>query len=85
MLPTPLSIADNSCQYVGIVILGFLYVAKRLRVYVRSEGCDDKVRGRRVPGCGRARFKVNGRDYSPPRGHRGRGFNVLVINGMTGK
>ena len=54
-------------------------------MYVRSEGCDDKVRGRRVRGCGRARFKVNGRDYSPPRGSRGRGFNILVINGMTGE
>jgi hypothetical protein len=28
---------------------------------------------------------VNGRDYSPPRGSRGRGFNIVVIDGMTGK
>lgn len=51
---------------------------------MRSEGCDDKVRGRRVPGCGRARFRVGRRDYSPRRGHSGRGFNIVVINGMTG-
>ena len=62
-----------------------LCVVRRMRVYVRSEGCDDKIRGRRVSRCGRARFRVNGRDYSPPRGSRGRGFNIVVIDGMTGK
>ncbi len=67
----------------------FPCVAKRLRVYVRSVGCDDRVRVRgrlrRVSGCGRARFRVGRRDYSPSRGHRGRGFNIVVIDGMTGK
>ena len=71
----------GSCNVCNV----FLCLVRRLRVYVRSEGCDDKVRGRRVSGCGRARFRVNGRDYSPSRGSRGRGFNIIVIDGMTGK
>lgn len=49
-----------------------------LKVFIRSEGCDDPGI---TPGtCGNAYIKVNGKDYSPHI----RGHNVVVISAITG-
>ena len=48
-------------------------------IHIRSEGCDDP--GRKPRTCGFAYIEVNGKDYSP----RLRGYNVVVVDGATGK
>ena len=48
---------------------------------VESQGFVDKKRGRTLYGRSRAIITVNGRDYSTHR----RGFNVVVLNGRSGK
>lgn len=54
---------------------GFVYVT------VRSEGFEDRKKGRMLAGRARAYIKVNGKERSLRR----RGFNVVVINGKTGQ
>ena len=49
-----------------------------VRVFIRSEGCEDL--GITANTCGIAYIKVNGKDYSPHI----RGHNVVVINAITG-
>ena len=55
--------------------------AEYLRVKLESQGFVDKKRGRTLYGRSRAYIRVNGRDYSLHK----RGFNVIVINRLTGK
>ena len=52
-----------------------------VRVRVESQGYVDKKSGRTLYGRSRAYIRVNGRDYSLHR----RGFNLVVLNGRTGK
>ena len=64
---------------VVIILLHFAGHADIRKVaYIRSEGCDDTgARG----SCGLATITVDGKDYSK----RGRGYNVVVLNGDSGK
>ena len=71
----------SCCQcYKNILVnrLSFSYLSV-LRIFVRSEGCDDP--GIPQDSCGKAVIKVNGRDYSK----HGRGHNVVVVNYDTGR
>lgn len=47
-------------------------------IHIKSEGCDDPQRPENT--CGFAYITVNRRDYSL----RGRGYNVVVVDGTTG-
>ncbi|XP_028417594.1 eosinophil peroxidase-like [Dendronephthya gigantea] len=51
--------------------------SRRIRIYIRSEGCRD----RRRTGSGRAFIRINGIDYS----RHSNGYNIVVINGRTGR
>ena len=60
-------------------MLSFVLVVLFLDIHIRSEGCNDT---RITPGTrGVAYIKVNGKDYSP----HGRGHNVVIVDGNTGK
>ena len=48
-----------------------------LEIFIKSEGCNDPG----ISGCGRSVIRVNGRDHSLHR----RGYNVVVVNAITGK
>ena len=48
-------------------------------IHIKSEGCDDPNRPENT--CGFAYITVNRRDYSLC----GRGYNVVVVDGTTGK
>ena len=56
---------------------GLCLVGKIAKIFVRSEGCNDRGKYR---GCGRAYIKVNGKDYSIHK----RGYNIVVLNAFTG-
>ena len=48
-------------------------------IHIKIEGCKDPKRTKNT--CGFAYIEVNGMDLSP----RGRGCNVVVVDGRTGK
>ena len=58
-----------------LVSSGFVYVV------ARSEGFEDRKKGRMLAGRARAYIKVNGKEKSLGR----RGFNVVVIERKTGE
>ena len=60
-----------------MLILSSLTV-RVLNIHVRSEGCEDP--GKTPNTCGIAYIKVDGTDHSL----RGRGYNVVVVDGATG-
>lgn len=48
-------------------------------IHIKSESCEDPKRTKNT--CGFAYIEVNGMDLST----RGRGCNVVVVDGRTGK
>ena len=48
-------------------------------IHIKSEGWEDPKRTKNTYGI--AYIKVNGIDFSP----HGRGYNVVVVDGTTGK
>ena len=74
-------VGNNFSVITKIEILSVHFFTGRITLSVESQGFVDKKRGRTLHGRSRAYIRVNGRDYSKHK----RGFNVVVLNGRTGK
>lgn len=74
----PLSalIGVKGCSVYYVYSIGFA-ADKLLTVNIKSEAGNDQLV---VRCCGHASILVNGKEYSK----RGRGYNVVVVNGQTG-
>ena len=57
------------------------FFSGKIKIIVKSEGYEDRKKGRKLYGRCRARIIVNKKDYSPHR----RGLNFVVINQFTGE